>query len=252
MDIFESNTQNGYPIIVPSYINGYHILKILNKGSTCVVVLVEDQETKEKYAAKIISKADAIENNTYQLIIKEIDILKSISHENIVKLYDDFEIENDYGECFIVLIMEYCQNGDFLSYITTNTIDVDIKISMFYKTLLAIKYLHDKEISHGDFKSENILLDSHFVPKLCGFCYARTKSIAGNESKHGTLYYAAPELFERGIFNTIKTDIYAIGITLYSIVELTFPFKNGDENHIMKQIIRGKFSMHRFRSTKTY
>ena len=166
MNIFKSCTQSGNQIIIPSYIKRYHILKELNKGSTCVVFLVEDQNTNEKYAAKIISKDDAIKKNTYQLIINEINVLKSISHQNIVKLYDDFDIKNADGECFIVLIMEYCENGDFLSFITTNAVDVEIRISMFYQILLAIKYIHYKRISHGDIKLENILLDSHMFQNL--------------------------------------------------------------------------------------
>ena len=53
------------------------------------------------------------------------------------------------------------------------------------------------------------------------------------------MFYAAPELFIKGQFDTLKADIYAIGITLYSLSELQFPFKDGDQNRIVRQIING-------------
>lgn len=60
--------------------------------------------------------------------------------------------------------------------------------------------------------------------------------------KRGTLYYCAPELFHHGKFNTLKTDIYAIGIMLYSLNELCFPFQNGCDSKIISQITKGKLS----------
>ena len=111
--------------------------------------------------------------------------------------------------------------------------------------LEAVKYLHHQGISHGDIKAENILLGVGLTPKLCDFGYCRTSLIAGDESKNGTLYYAAPELFHKGNFDTLKTDIYAIGITLYSLSELQFPFKDGNQQYIVQQIVGGKLSIRR-------
>ena len=136
--------------------------------------------------------------------------------------------------------MEYCSNGDLLSYVT----DVGFKNEqekkrIIYEFLDSIKYLHKKGISHGDIKSENILLDSSYSTKLCDFGFCRTKPIVGDESKKGTFYYAAPELFAHGAFDPKKADIWAIGITLYSILELRLPFKDGKQEFVIKQIMSG-------------
>ena len=108
--------------------------------------------------------------------------------------------------------------------------------------LEAIKYLHQRGIAHGDIKPENILLDSDFNPKLSDFGYCKTNIIAGDESKSGTLYYAAPELFIRGQFNTLKTDIWSIGILLYIVSEGSFPFINGNQKFTIMQITSGKLN----------
>ena len=182
-----------------------------------------------------MSKKDIEKRDLVESTMLEIKVLKELDHPHIIKVYDSFEIEAA-GEEYYVIITEYCENGDLLSYATnTGFKDERQRKKIIYEFLEGIKYLHTKGISHGDIKSENVLLDSNFSPKLCDFGFCRTKKVAGDESKKGTFYYAAPELFVRGEFDTIKTDIWAIGITLYSLFELQFPFKDGKQSCIVNQ-----------------
>lgn len=242
--MMHSKTQDGYPISIPTTFHGYNVLQYLGCGSTCIVTLVEDQNTGEKYSAKIISKKDIENRNMLKSIMNEINVLKSLSHPNIIKLEETFEIKNNNEEEFIVIITEYCEYGDLLSFATNEGFKNEKMMKKIILNFLeGIKYLHNKGISHGDIKAENILLGKEMTPKLCDFGYCRTSIIAGDESKNGTLYYAAPELFHKGQFDTLKTDIYAIGITLYSLAELQFPFKDGNQQYIVKQIISGKLSI---------
>lgn len=244
--MIRSETQDGYPLDIPSSFHGYKVLQVLGCGSTCVVALVERETDHEQFSAKIISKKDIMQRNMLKSIINEINILKEISHPNIIKVQESFEIKNEFEDEFIVIIMEFCEKGDLLTYATTTGFkDESFKKKIIRGFLEAVKYLHHKGISHGDIKAENILLSSNFQPKLCDFGYCRTSLIAGDESKNGTLYYAAPELFHKGQFDTLKTDIYAIGVTLYSLSELQFPFKDGNQNYIVQQIISGRLSIRR-------
>lgn len=59
--MIKSYTEDNYPIIFPKIIRKYDYIKMLGCGSTCVVALVEDRKTKERFAAKIISKKDVTE-----------------------------------------------------------------------------------------------------------------------------------------------------------------------------------------------
>ena len=172
-------------------------------------------------------------------IEKEISVLKSIDHPHIIKMKEYFEIQNEAQQDFIIIIMDYCEKGDLLTYALEHKFQNDLQRKLIIRGFLqSIEYLHKHGISHGDIKADNILLCKHSA-KLCDFGYCRTTAIAGDESKNGTLYYAAPELFRKGKFDPFKTDIYAIGITLYSLFELTFPFKDGDQDFIINQIVNG-------------
>lgn len=242
--MFNSTTQEGYKIDIPSSFKGYNVIKQIGNGGTCIVVLVEDQITKKKYAAKVLSKTNIAENSILESINKEINVLKSLSHPNIIKVYDSFDIVNEENEEeFIVIIMEYCEKGDLLTYINNIGFKNDkLKRKITIDFLKAIQYLHNKEISHGDIKAENILLNSKISVKLCDFGFCRTRLIAGNESKKGTLIYAPPEMFQEGKFNTLKADIYSIGLTLYSMSEMQLPFTSENQDLIVQQILNGFLS----------
>ncbi|KAK8846200.1 hypothetical protein M9Y10_020206 [Tritrichomonas musculus] len=241
--MYSAKTENGYLIRIPKTFRCYTCLSTLGCGSTSIVVKVEDKNTGKYYSAKIISVTDIENRKLMDAIQKEIAILQEVDHSNIIKLRESFEIQNRYDEEFIVMILEYCDLGDLLTLVTKHKIKNENQIKTIILGFLdAIRYLHSRGISHGDIKSENILLNKNNVAKLCDFGYCRTTFIAGNESKNGTLYYAAPELFRRGEFDPLKSDIYAVGITLYSLFELTFPFKDGDQHYITKQIVNNNLS----------
>lgn len=242
--MIHSHTQDGYPIEIPSKFRSYKIIQYLGCGGTCAVFLIQDENTQDQLTAKIISKKDVSSRHIINSVYNEVQILKTVDHPNIIKIYDFFEIKNDQEEEYFVIIMEYCKNGNLMSYAVDHGFNSETEKKKIVKKFLeAIKYLHDHGISHGDIKSENILLDENFSPKLCDFGFCKNRQIAGDESKTGTLYYAAPELFGKGQFDTLKSDIYAIGITLYSMNELCFPYLDEDDDSITKAIINGNLDI---------
>lgn len=242
--MIHAKTEGGYPINIPLAFHGYKLIKIIGFGSTSIVALVVEESTEKYFSAKIISKKDVEKKNITYSIQKEIGVMYEIDHPNIVKIYKEIDLKNKYNELYTVVIMEYCENGDLLTFITERGFDNEYQKQKVMKGFLeAIKYLHKRGISHGDIKPDNILLDKDFNPKLTDFGFCRTTLIAGDESKKGTIYYAAPELLVHGDFNTLKSDIWSIGITLYSISENEFPFKSGDSRFIANEIKSGNLSI---------
>lgn len=241
--MLQFKTQEGYLINIPNSFHVYDVVQYLGYGSTCVVLLVEDHESHQVFAAKVMAKKDIENRNLTKSIFNEVNVLQSISHPHIIKIHDFLELTNQVNEEYYAMITEYCENGDLLQYALKHGFKSEIEKKKIMKGFLeAISYLHNHGISHGDIKSENILLDGNLSPKLCDFGFCKSTNFAGEESKNGTLYYAAPELFIKGQFDPFKADIYAIGITLYSLSELHFPFIDGDQNFIIRQIIDGCLS----------
>ena len=168
--MIQRKTEDGYLIEVPENFHGYHCFKDIGYGSTSIVVLVENEATKKKYSAKIMAKKDIEARNLMSSVEKEITVLKSLDSPFVVKVYDSFNITNDKNEEFIVIIMDYCEKGDLLTYALdqkfTSIIEKKKTVLDFLK---GVKYLHDHNISHGDIKADNILITNDLSCKLCDF-----------------------------------------------------------------------------------
>ena len=77
-------TQDGYPINVQGSFHEYKINKFIGCGSTCVVLLVENEKTHKKYSAKIMAKKDIERRNIVESTKQEIKVLKEINHPHII------------------------------------------------------------------------------------------------------------------------------------------------------------------------
>lgn len=239
--MFHSATDCNVPIDLPYCFRGYKFIKLIGSGGTSIVALVEHTKTTRFFTAKVMSKFDLVDKDLLYSVEKEISLMRSFDHPNIIKFEETFEIKNVYGDEYVVVIMEYCKNGDLLTYAMEHGFtNEEEKSRIFGGILKAIQYLHKRGISHGDIKAENIVIDHNKNPKICDFGYSRTNTIGGDKDKNGTLYYAAPELFSRGEFDTLKTDIWAFGIMMHALFEKQFPYAQGNQRSIIKQIKAGK------------
>lgn len=189
--------------------------------------------------------------------MKEYNLLKNINHKNIARLYECI-IDNDLDK--IVFVMEYCdmqtlmfinESGDGYKYnldlikytyhyITNETVELDnINFSKDNKVLVtiakfllkhiseALKYLHDKNISHRDIKPDNVLFkteDNNF--KLIDFSiskqlYSKDEYIL---SMQGTDPLKPPEVIECLNHDPFKVDIYNLGATIYIFLCNSFDY----------------------------
>lgn len=168
--IFRSTNNRNYKIIVPKSFNGYTIIKELGAGSFAVTVLIEKDDTKELFAAKIILRDQMIERRMYDHMNREIEFTRTLDHPNIIKFYDSFIIKNNKQQDFLIIIEEYCSKGDLLNYINSQEKIDEKEVKRISKSIAdAIKYLHEMKIAHCDIKPENILLDENMNPKLIDF-----------------------------------------------------------------------------------
>ncbi|CAB0037433.1 unnamed protein product [Trichogramma brassicae] len=212
--------------------------EILGSGQFGIVYGGIHRRSLRPVAIKVIDKLRFSTKQEAQLK-NEVSILQNISYEGVVNLERMFETT---GRIFV--IMEKLK-GDMLEMILSSEKGrLNERITKFLITqiLIALKYLHSKNIVHCDLKPENVLLSSNEEfpqVKLCDFGFAR---IIGEKSFRrsvvGTPAYLAPEVLRNKGYNR-SLDMWSVGVIIYVSLSGTFPF-NEDED-INEQIQNAAF-----------
>ena len=195
--------------------------------------------TGEKVAIKILDKSKINDEIDIKHITREIEILKSISHENIAQLYESISTSHNF-----YLVMEYIDGGDLGEYIAKNISLSERMACHFFRQLIsAIEYLNDMGITHRDLKPENILLDSsHNNIKVIDF--GLSNYCANSEllkSACGSPCFASPEMLSGNSYQGVTTDLWSAGIVLYSMLVGTLPFDDQELNSLYEHIKIGTF-----------
>lgn len=231
-----------YTMRIPTTFNGYRIIKTIGIGGYSTVQLVKLEDTEKFFAAKIFPIEELKKAKEMKFAKIEKQILSTLDHENIIKYYDSFSIQNKMdGKEYLVIITEYCEKGSLMNYIDNYKIDDVFLKETFFKISRAIEYLHDQGISHGDIKLDNILLDENLNPKLCDFGFAKNCEISKNPKKYCTIIYAPPELLKSGPYDPIKADIWSLGISIYAAKYKKWPFP--PKSSVRNFILRGNIEL---------
>jgi len=222
----------------------YKKLKNLGSGSYGYVYKAKNLIMDNIVAIKIIEKVQ--ENMIDDLEIKnEINILKSLSHPNIVKIYEFFDTTIYY-----YIVTEYCKKGELFSYIKNVYNEKQLSV-LFYQVFSGLVYLHEKKILHRDLKLENIMVseiekdvitgEEYFWIKIIDFGTAKIfeKNRAEKEII-GSSYYIAPEVLKQR-YNE-KCDTWSVGVILYMTLVGTAPFDGKTDNDIIRKINIGKYN----------
>ena len=215
--------------------SSYKIIGILGKGAFGIVKLGIHLPTNEKVAIKIISKT----NEKHNILTEtEISILKSINHQNIIKVYDVIETKEYY-----YIIFEYISGGELQKYIQIQgRLNQNTIMKIFYQLILGISYLHNNNIIHRDLKPENILLTKNEEIKIIDFGLAIKLNNNNTllKSQCGSINYCSPEIIKGEEYNGKLADIWSIGIILYYMNCGDLPFIGKNNKEIQKNIINCK------------
>ena len=187
----------------------------------------------EVYAIKEITIPSKF-NDNYQIIIgtarNEINILKTLNHENIVKYVESFENANN-----IYLVMEYCNDGNMEHYIKNHDLAEKDVIALFRQIINGFKYLHKKDVCHRDIKPSNFLLDNMKI-KISDFGFARViLNEAWTGSHIGTYPYMAPQILQGKLYNNMS-DIWSLGVTLFFMLFKRIPWVSENPFQLEKEI----------------
>ena len=178
------------------HIGKYRLLKTIGKGNFAKVKLAKHIPTGKEVAIKIIDKTQ-LNPGSLQKLFREVRIMKTLDHPNIVKLFQVIETEKT-----LYLVMEYASGGEVFDYLVLHGRMKEKEArAKFRQIVSAVQYCHQKKIIHRDLKAENLLLDSEMNIKIADFGFSN-EFIPGNklDTFCGSPPYAAPELFQGTFF----------------------------------------------------
>lgn len=142
--------------------------------------------------------------------MREISILRNISHENIIKL-----LHVIHQEDFLTIVFEFI-DYDLMTYIHLHG-NVFYLINQFVS---GINYIHSRNIVHRDLKPPNILVNSKGILKIADFGLARKLGMTDvtYTSEVVTLWYRAPELLMGKTNYGLEIDIWSVGCIIYEMI----------------------------------
>lgn len=215
--------------------------KSIGYGSYGEVYLCEHRRSKEKRAVKIIEKryltSSTIEK---RLVLNEVDILKSLDHPNILKIFEYFEDQLNY-----YIVMEYFSQGDLFDELErVKILDEKSAAYIIAQILAGLAYIHSRQIVHRDIKLENILIcskDKEIHIKIIDFNIATYYKGKKLNKFTGTSYYIAPEVINQSYDE--KCDIWSCGVIMYYLLSGSFPFYGNSRDEVMEKITNNKLNL---------
>lgn len=221
----------------------YRFGDVLGEGAFAQVKLAVDKESGEKCAIKIIKK-HGYDPKEMEYILREMNIMRSVSHFNIVNTVDMFDSP---GHLHIVL--EYMQGGELFDIIAdAGSFSEQQAAQVTRDVIKGMQYLHMHDIVHRDIKPENVLCVSKSWPlqvKIADFGladFSKDGEINAAGNMIGTPGYVAPEVVNREKYGS-PVDMWAVGVLLYIMLSGKMPFYGRDDEACLRMISTGKYTL---------
>uniref|UniRef100_A0A3Q4AQ91 MAP/microtubule affinity-regulating kinase 3 n=1 Tax=Mola mola TaxID=94237 RepID=A0A3Q4AQ91_MOLML len=227
------------------HIGNYRLLKTIGKGNFAKVKLARHILTGREVAIKIIDKTQ-LNPTSLQKLFREVRIMKTLNHPNIVQLLEVIETEKT-----LYLIMEYASGGEVFDYLVAHGRMKEKEArARFRQIVSAVHYCHQKNIVHRDLKAENLLLDADSNIKIADFGFSNEFSAGSKlDTFCGSPPYAAPELFQGKKYDGPEVDIWSLGVILYTLVSGSLPFDGQNLKELRERVLRGKYRVPFYMST---
>lgn len=221
--------------MINKIISHYKVIDKLGEGGMGVLYLAEDLELNRKAVLKFLPP-DMMNDPEMNLRFKrEAQSAGSLSHPNIVTIYDVGVHEN---KTFIA--MEYVEGKTLRELINDDELTIERITDISVQICEGLNEAHSKGITHRDIKPENILIDEKGKVKIVDFGLAKIKNVSRGITKQdstvGTLKYMSPEQIRNQSVDH-RSDIWSFGVILYEMITGKYPFKGEHDASLFYSII---------------
>lgn len=236
-------------VLADEHGNRYEILRKIGKGGAGSVYEIEDERLGEIRALKVLNTSGRREKKNIQRFNREIRLLAQMKDPFILRAYDAVEFTVQ-GEKITGLIMDYLEAGNIRGELKERQpMSAERAIVIASEVAHALESMRQANVVHRDIKPENIfvekLADGTEVVRVADFGIAAltedarievfrqakedqdlewAEAITASDHIVGTPEYMAPEMFRKSLPDH-RTDLYALGITLYEMISGRRPFQ---------------------------
>jgi eukaryotic-like serine/threonine-protein kinase len=221
-----------------SFDERYDLKELIGGGGMAEVYLARDRELDRDVAIKRLRQQYAHDEEVVERFEREAKIAASLSHPNIVQVYDRGETED--GSYYIV--MEHVPGGNLKERILEGLLSPEEATAIALQVARALKVAHGCGIVHCAIKPQNVLLTESGEAKVADFGIARAvdaSTVTKTGSVVGTAHYLSPEQ-ALGYPATPRSDLYSLGVVLYEMLTGKVPHDAETQVGIVMKHISGR------------
>ena len=201
----------------------YEIIKKIGNGGMAMVYQAKDQVLNRYIAVKILRDEFTTDQEFIKRFEVEAQAAASITHPNIVSVYDVGREENLY-----YIVMELIQGKTLKEIIIEEEGPLPWKwsVNIAIQIASALEVAHKNSIVHRDIKPHNIIITEDGIAKVTDFGIAKAVSnstITAFGTTIGSVHYFSPE-HARGGYTDAKSDLYSLGVVMYEMLTGKVPF----------------------------
>jgi beta-lactam-binding protein with PASTA domain/predicted Ser/Thr protein kinase len=200
----------------------YSVVSRVGSGGMAEVYCAEDAQLGRRVAVKLLHERFAQDEEFVERFRREASSAASLSHANIVNVYD----RGEWGGTYYIA-MEYLDGRSLDSIVREEApLRPERAIEITEQVLRASRFAHRRGVVHRDLKPHNVIIDDEGRVKVTDFGIARAgaSEITQTGSIMGTARYLSPEQAQ-GHTVSPRSDLYAIGIMLYELLTGAVPFE---------------------------